>query len=192
MPISATRRTKLKFKPREKWVTVRGYKGTDGQAYAVSNFGRVISYWGSFDYGYFLNPGLLNKKYPAVVLRKNMKSRTFIVHRLVAQHFLEKPDAKRKFIIHKDYDSQNNHYTNLKWVTQEELTKHLFNHPNAIKGRFGDISKGPKLTEPKVVAIKKLLAKGKLTMKAIAEKYDISDMQVYRIKSGENWSHVKI
>jgi hypothetical protein len=29
-------------------------------------------------------------------------------------------------------------------------------------------------------------------MKQIAEQFDISEMQLYRIKSGENWSHVTL
>ena len=39
----------------------------------------------------------------------------------------------------------------------------------------------------KVKSIKRLLEKpGKKTMKQIAEQFDISEMQLYRIKSGEN------
>jgi DNA-directed RNA polymerase specialized sigma subunit len=33
--------------------------------------------------------------------------------------------------------------------------------------------------------------KRKMTMKQIAEHFEISEMQLYRIKSGENWGHVK-
>jgi hypothetical protein len=29
-------------------------------------------------------------------------------------------------------------------------------------------------------------------LKKIAEQFDISEMQLYRIKSGENWGHVKV
>ena len=48
-----------------------------------------------------------------------------------------------------------------------------------------------KLSEAKVLVIKKMLAKGK-TLREIADKYKVSDMQIHRIKTGENWSHVKL
>ena len=42
-------------------------------------------------------------------------------------------------------------------------------------------------------SIKRLLDKpGRKTMKQIAEQFSISEMQLYRIKSGENWSHVTL
>ena len=51
--------------------------------------------------------------------------------------------------------------------------------------------KGEKLDIRKVKGIKKLL-KEKNTLKFIAEKYGVSDMQIHRIKTKENWAHVKI
>ena len=48
-----------------------------------------------------------------------------------------------------------------------------------------------KLTVEKVKQIKHLLKENK-TLKSIAAKYKVSDMQVYRIKIGENWKMVTI
>ena len=47
-----------------------------------------------------------------------------------------------------------------------------------------------KLTVEKVKQIKLLLSNGK-SLKAIAAKYKVSDMQIHRIKTGENWKQVK-
>ena len=47
-----------------------------------------------------------------------------------------------------------------------------------------------KLTVEKVSRIKKLLRTGE-SLKDIAKKYKVSDMQIHRIKTGENWKHVK-
>ena len=47
-----------------------------------------------------------------------------------------------------------------------------------------------KLTAAKVKQIKTSLAKGK-TLKELAVKFKVSDMQIYRIKTGENWGHIK-
>jgi DNA invertase Pin-like site-specific DNA recombinase len=53
-------------------------------------------------------------------------------------------------------------------------------------------AKGLKLSSTQVKAIKNILAnpKRKLTHQQIAEKYKITPMTVYRIKSGENWGSV--
>ena len=36
------------------------------------------------------------------------------------------------------------------------------------------------------------MLKEKKTLKAIAKKFNVSDMQIHRIKTKENWAHVKI
>ena len=126
----------------------------------------------------------MNGKYYAVLL-----------HRLVAKYFLPRPTSKQKFIIHLDYDKENNHYKNLRWATQEEVTKHAKKNPAVIKAkkdRLKNIGDGynTKLNEVKVKQIRAFLKQGK-TLKALAARYKVSDMQIYRIKTGENWGHVK-
>ena len=53
-------------------------------------------------------------------------------------------------------------------------------------------TKGLKLNATQVKSIKATLAnpRRKLTHKQIADKYYVSVMTIYRIKSGENWSTV--
>ena len=56
------------------------------------------------------------------------------------------------------------------------------------------VTKGLKLTIGQVKQIKATLAnpKRKITNRALAEKYKVSEMQIYRIKRGELWKRVKI
>jgi DNA-binding Xre family transcriptional regulator len=51
---------------------------------------------------------------------------------------------------------------------------------------------GLKLTVAQVRSIKKTLssASRQLTIKKLADKYGVSEMTMYRIKSGENWSRI--
>ena len=51
---------------------------------------------------------------------------------------------------------------------------------------------GLKLNASKVKTIKKTLndKNRKLTIKKLAEKFGVSEMTMYRIKSGENWGRV--
>ena len=131
------------------------------------------------------------------IWRKKMNNMNFaaLVHRLVAEKFLSKPTEKKRFIIHLDHNKENNKASNLRWATQEEVTKHNTKNPLVIAAmkerKHRNFIAWSKLTEPKVLAIKKLLAKNK-TLREIAKKFDVSDMQVHRIKTGENWAHVKI
>ncbi len=52
--------------------------------------------------------------------------------------------------------------------------------------------KGLKLTPSQVRIIKKLINNPKrtITYKQLAKKYNVSEMTLFRIKSGENWSRV--
>jgi hypothetical protein len=182
---------KLKFHSSEKFATLRGFKGADGQRYAISNFGRVVAYWDDYDFGYFLKYSYIGK-YPGIQLRKNGAGKGFLVHRLVAEHFCDKPSARHKFVLHTDHKKENNYYRNLKWATLEETIIHKQKDPNYINSRAEKTGKGHKLTTDRVKLIKRKLAEGKTRMKIIAKQFGISEMQLYRIKSGINWGHVEI
>ncbi|MFM8744380.1 MAG: hypothetical protein ACKODM_13800, partial [Cytophagales bacterium] len=103
----------------------------------------------------------------------------------VAIHFLKKPSKQHKFVIHLNYNRNDNHYKNLKWATLQERFTHQRSNPNYRNANA-------KLTEKQVLTIKQKLSLGKTTLKQIALKFGISDMQVHRIKTGENWGKTKI
>jgi DNA invertase Pin-like site-specific DNA recombinase len=73
----------------------------------------------------------------------------------------------------------------LKWATLQERAIHHRSNPNYAKANA-------KLTEKQVLTIKQKLSLGKTTLKQIALKFGVSDMQVHRIKTGENWGRIKI
>ena len=72
------------------------------------------------------------------------------------------------------------------------LKEHHKKNPELIK-RKGTI-KYSKLTEGRVRLRKKKIfdPNRKTRMRLIAKQFGISEMQLYRIKSGENWGHVKV
>jgi HNH endonuclease/NUMOD4 motif len=180
----------------ETWIDLPGHdaKGPVWYKYAVSDYGRIIKYNNTLEDGFILK---LSREGGYPIWRKRWKDEYFAVllHRLVAKHFLSKPTTKQKFIIHLDHDKENNKYTNLKWATQPEVTAHNKKNPlvkAALKERRENHNTPwSKLNEAKVLKIKKLLKQQK-TLKEIAVKYGVSDMQVHRIKTGENWAHVKL
>lgn len=180
----------------EKWQVLKGHisGGPVKYKYALSNHGRLIKFLQQIPDGILLN---LSRQQGFPIWRKRMNGDYFAVllHRLVAKHFLPKPVSKQKFIIHLDYNKENNYYKNLKWATQEEVTTHAKKNPAVIKAKErmrknGGSGYNTKLSETNVKQIKNYLAKGK-TLRELAVKYKVSDMQIHRIKTGENWGHIK-
>lgn len=139
------------------------------------------------------------KKQTDKLTRKSYTQVVVLIHKAVAKLFLPQPQENEKFVIHKDWDKTNNLPENLKWATQEEVSKHQFSNPKIELKKFKDqlqgIKKKPntkmgKLTENEVLLIKRKIKKGD-TLKTIAKRFGVSDMQIYRIKTGENWGHLK-
>ncbi len=162
--------------------------------YAVSNRGRLVSYTDNIRSGTLLK-GSTVEGYTVINVKPNNNYQSLYLHRVIAKLFLQKPDRKHKFVIHLDHDKKNNDVRNLKWATKEEMEAHQQKSPAklAYKERQRNRTEGLKLNVQKVKAIKRLLKnRGRKTMKQIARKYGISEMQLYRIKNGENWGHVTV
>ncbi len=115
----------------------------------------------------------------------------FYIHRFVAEHFLDKPEEGKEFVVHKDGNKSNNFYQNLEWLSRGELTARqkeqgVFN-PRNRKRRSAT-----KMTESKVRLLKKRLKEGKTKKKILAKSFGITYMQLNRIERGENWGYVKV
>jgi hypothetical protein len=163
--------------------------------YAISSQGRAVSYTEDpVKDGKLLN-GSLTSGYKTLNLHINDSNGTIYLHREVAKLYSQKKSPKHKFVIHINHEKTDNSHKNLRWATQEEVSSHQQNSPQklAYKKVQNARTVGLKLTATQVKAIKEQLSnpKRKLTYKQIAEKYKVSEMTLYRIKSGENWSKVK-
>jgi hypothetical protein len=182
------RKTRLEKKPGERFSLIKGARGSQGQRYALSNYGRMISFVDKVEDGKVLKAPLTGG-YPTINFPYRNTHKTFLVHRLVAEHFCKRPSKAHQFVIHLDHKKDNNFYKNLKWVTREEKIRHVETNPNVIR------TKGlrRKLTEAQVLKIREMLnnPKKKITLKVLAQRYGVSDMQIHRIKTGENWGFLK-
>ena len=67
----------------------------------------------------------LTKGYLGVRIYKNLKGKTFKIHRLVAQAFIPNPNNLLQ-VNHIDGDKENNRVDNLEWCTCEENMKHSY------------------------------------------------------------------
>lgn len=180
----------------EEWKEVDFGEVKPQKKYLVSNFGRIVSYT---DDPSFARPIKLASigGYLSFNIRYKGKRKTFYAHRLVAEHFMQKISHEQKIVIHKDHNKSNNNINNLQWATIQEKSKHQENSPRVIEARLVKRSSnqiGHKLTSTDVIRIKKKIwdPNRKTRMKMIAKQFGISEMQLYRIRSGENWSHIRV
>jgi len=187
----------IRFYPQEEWKQLNFDEGALRYKYSISNFGRMISYTDDPKEGRLLRGGRLGG-YPTFVCRPFGKAKTFYIHRLVAQYFLEKQDSEETYIIHLDYNKGNNYVENLNWATKKQMEAHQQKSPHVLRSReerkLRKPQKGQKLTSTDVIRIKKKIfdPNRRTRLKIIAKQFGISEMQLYRIKSGENWSHIRV
>lgn len=87
---------------------IHGYEGL----YAITMTGRVWSYRNKK----FLKPGNNGKGYLFVNLCKDDSSKSFYLHRLVAETYLPNPDNKPQ-VGHIDDNPKNNCWDNLYWTS---------------------------------------------------------------------------
>lgn len=98
---------------KEEWKDIKGYEGL----YQISSYGRVYSFYSNKVLNTVSNKSRKDG-YIQVVLYKNDKRTTFLVHRLVAEAFIDNPNSYPQ-VNHKDEDKTNNCVSNLEWCTAE-------------------------------------------------------------------------
>ncbi len=182
----------------EKWKVLAFHKSAYGKHYAISNHGRLVCFDKKPLDGTQLK-GSLQEGYPIWRFKKRNRKGIILnygilLHRLVAQNFLPKPQKNEVVVMHFNHKKTDNHFSNLGWATIAEASAHAQGSPRVKKAKKAAEENGTggnyKLNIEQVKAIKMLLANNK-TLKEIALIFKISDMQVYRIKIGENWGNVK-
>jgi len=176
----------------EKWKKLP-VEGKKGETYEVSNLGRMRK-WHPGEKNPQILKGSSIRGYRVFNTKlTNGKGTSLYIHKLIAEQFLKKKSDQQRFVIHKDYNKENNEVVNLKWATKEELNLHHTKNPNIINMvRPKGLVRYSKLSEADVIKIKKTLLGKNVDKKKLAEKFNITVTQLNRIHAGKNWSHVKI
>jgi hypothetical protein len=114
----------------EIWKDIPGYKG----AYQASSFGNIkslsrITYCANRELPIkerILRPYKMKSGYLAISLRSCLKTRTFLIHRLIAITFIPNPENKPE-VNHKNGVKSDNRVIELEWVTPKENGQHAKN-----------------------------------------------------------------
>ncbi|MBI9067777.1 MAG: HNH endonuclease [Salinivirgaceae bacterium] len=171
----------------EQWKTVSIPNMDPTEDHQISSFGHLKTRRKSGEY-FIINPSKI-KGYPILNIKLESTRRTTrYIHKLIAEAFINKTSEDQTYVIHIDYNKENNQLSNLKWVDRTELFQHQAKNPNYKKG----IIRYSKLTETDVIRLKKKLKRAKNPLYKIAREFGITHTQLNRIRSGENWGHVVV
>ena len=165
--------------------------------YTIDEYGNIKN----INSGKYLKFAVTTAGYYTVGLQHKDNSRkTYYIHILVAEMFLDKPiDAEQ--VNHLDKDRSNNHISNLEWCTQLENLEHQFTNTNKsilakTNKTWGKVSKGSengmsKINEEQCHYICKLLSEG-YSRKEIVEICDfyVSYDIVRFIQQRKRWKHI--
>ncbi|WP_275315632.1 HNH endonuclease [Tenacibaculum bernardetii] len=163
-------------------------KISEKEKFKISNYGRIINCKKEEEFlvnEYFIN-GYQNLP---LKQRVNGKNTSRYVHKLVAECFLPRKEDEL-YVIHLNYDKKDNRIENLKWATKREKEVHQYTNPEYVNKVHKP--RTAKLTETRVKLLKRKLndPNRKTRLKMIAKQFGVSEMQLHRIKTGENWGYV--
>lgn len=168
---------------KEIWRTIPGY-----EKYQVSNLGQIRRKSGGITNAktkHILAPGYLTG-YPRVTLRVGNRSVGFNAHVAVALAFKGPRPSPNHEVAHWDGDRRNCCAKNLRWATHAENGQDMRRHGRA---GIGSKNRSAKLTESKVLKIRKQRAKG-LTLRELGEKFSVHLSTIHLICTREHWRHI--
>ena len=175
----------------EIWVDIKGFE----DFYQISNMGNVrskdrvvaCSRLGTKQLrGRLLSCTVDSSGYARVTLQDKPRKEVWKVHRLVALHFLDKPE-ECDVVNHLDSNRVNNCVGNLEWCTPKQNTGHM--HKSGRGGKFnGESNPMHKLTEADV---HKIRGEWKdVPNLTLALEFSVSEGHIDSIKKFRRWSHL--
>ena len=110
-----------------------------------------------------------------------------LVHRLVAEHFIDNNESKHQ-VNHINGDKTDNNIENLEWVSHRENLDHAIKNNLILKG---EENRNSKLKDVDVIKIHSLLQKG-TTTKELSESYNVSYSTIDSIRTNRYWKHLNL
>jgi hypothetical protein len=177
--------------------------------YAISNYGRLVSFRDTIENGRIVNgtkqDGYRIIRYKIRYGKKKIKYRHCFFYKLVAEYFIPKTSDEQIYVLHLDRNRANDRVENLRWATKAEMLEHSKKSPYVKMAKKKQLLRlaeyrakrkhyGIKLTSTQVMGLKKRLLdpNRKTRLKIIAKQFGVTTMTLRRIKTGENWGHIKV
>jgi len=136
-----------------------------------------------------MKPALNSSNYLSVVLSKNGKPKSFLMHRLVAIAFIPQVEGKL-FVNHIDGNTLNNSIENLEWCTHSENVQHGYNIGQHV-GNVGENHSLSVLNEDNVLAIRRLYRiNPNFSRNDVANKFGVTNACIGKIIMKRTWKHV--
>jgi hypothetical protein len=131
-----------------------------------------------------LNMPLNSNGYKQVNLSVAGKKKRFLVHRLVAIHFIINPHPKTYVTVnHRDGNKTNNNASNLEWCSQSLNNYHK---TRVLKKNIGENHCRAKLSETNVLKIRL----DTRSCSEIAKEFNVKSSAIVKIKSNKTWRHI--
>lgn len=128
-------------------------------------------------------------KYMSVVLCKNGISKRFLVHRLVAEHFIFNENNYSQ-VNHKNGIVSDNSVENLEWVTPKMNIQHALKN-NLHRAANGEFSGQSKLTDKIVMDLRNKYITGKYTTRGLSSELNMNNSVIWCAIVGKTWKHLK-
>lgn len=157
---------------------IPGYEGL----YAATTDGKV---WSTRSRKYLANT-LHHTGYLIVCLSKNKGKKNLTVHKIVALTYLGESNL---IINHKNGNKTDNNVSNLEYCTHKQNN----HHARAIgltKTRYGEDCGNSKFSKEEIVHIRHLFFNEGMQQFEIANKFNTTKSNIYRILSREVWRHL--
>lgn len=130
----------------------------------------------------FLNLQYNDNGYIVVTLRKDGKTKTLRVHRLVAMMYLKDTFFEGAHVNHIDGDKTNNKVQNLEWVTRQENMRHAYDNDLVI-------SKPKALSDDDLHLICQALESGSRVVD-VAKMFSVDREIIDRLYRGTSFKHI--